>query len=136
MDDASRRRTIRYLVAALSTATALLYVLIGFGVLTVVEGTATDAPPMILFGASAGAAFVLGAALLLLFDRRALWIVGAILQVGVIVMYVSVSFQRTPPFEVWGILIKILQITILGGLVYLSVRLPESGPAPIARRSR
>jgi hypothetical protein len=29
--------------------------------------------------------------------------------------------QRTPPFEAWGILIKVFQATILGALVYLVI---------------
>lgn len=65
---------------------------------------------------------MLGAILLLVFDRRFLWILGAILQVGVIVMYIVIASQRTPPFETWGILIKLLQATVLAALVYLVVR--------------
>ncbi|MGZ6274108.1 MAG: hypothetical protein ACXWM8_07445 [Candidatus Limnocylindrales bacterium] len=136
-DERIRRRRVRHIAAALSVATALLYFLIGVGVLTVVAGTAKDAPPMLVFGASAGAAFMLGAVLLLAFDNRALWILGALFQVGVVVMYLNVSAQRTPPFEIWGILIKILQVAILGALVYLLVRSPQSesrsGPTAAAR---
>jgi hypothetical protein len=104
--------------------TALLYFGIGAGVLVVVDEAATDAPGLFEFGASAGAAFVVGALLLLTLDRRVLWVLGALLQVGVIVMYVAVGQQRTPPFELWGILIKAFQVGILGALVYLIVRPP------------
>lgn len=117
---ATRRRTIRYAAAAASALTALVYLLIGLGVLRVVE-TAADAPPMLDFGLAAGGAFALGAVLLASTDRRILWVVGALLQVGVIVTYVNVASQRTPPFEAWGITIKVLQVLILAALAYLAV---------------
>lgn len=37
---------------------------------------------------------------------------------------VAVSTNRTPPFEQWGILIKVLQAAILAALTYLVVRQP------------
>lgn len=123
-EPSGRRRTVRSLAAAASLVTALLYFGIGAGVLVVVDEAATDAPGLFEFGASAGAAFVVGALLLLTLDRRVLWVLGALLQVGVIVMYVAVGQQRTPPFELWGILIKAFQVGILGALVYLIVRPP------------
>jgi hypothetical protein len=121
-DQGARRRSIRYLAAAASAATAVLYFGIGIGVLKVVDEASPAAPDMFAFGAPAGTAFVVGAILLLAFDRRILWVLGAVLQVGVIVMYVAIAQQRTPPFEVWGILIKVLQAAILAALVYLVVR--------------
>ena len=118
-DVARRRRRVRYLAALASVATASLYFGIGLGLLKVSDAT-KDAPPILIFGASAGAAFVLGAVLLLAFDRRILWLLGALLQVVVIVMYVRVSEQRNPPFELWGITIKALQVVILAALGYLA----------------
>ena len=120
----SRRQSIRYLAAAASLATALLYFGIAVGVLIVVDEPASDAPGMFEFGASAGAAFVLGAFLLFALDHRALWLLGALLQVGVIVMYIAVGPQRTPSFEMWGLLIKALQVVILVALAWLTVRPP------------
>lgn len=125
----SRRRAVRYVAAAASAATALLYFGIGVGILKVVDVVSSAAPDLFAFGAPAGAAFALGAILLLAFDRRLLWILGAILQVAVIVMYVAIADKRTPPFEVWGILIKLLQATILAALLYLVARSPERRPA-------
>jgi hypothetical protein len=46
----------------------------------------------------------------------------------VIVMYVVVAPQRTPSFEVWGILIKVLQATILAALTYLVLKSPAPRP--------
>lgn len=123
-DRSDRRRMIRYTAAAASIVTALLYFGIGAGLVVVVTETRADGPGMFEFGASAGAAFVIGALLLLTLDLRILWVLGALLQVGVIVMYVAVGPQRTPPFELWGLLIKALQVVILGALLYLIVRPP------------
>lgn len=128
-----RRRLIRYAAALLSAATALLYFGIGAGVLKVVDQAAADMPDLFPFGAAAGAAFVLGAILLLALDHRGVWLLGAIFQVGVIVMYVAVSPQRTPPFEPWGILIKVLQVAILAALVYLVVRQPARRAVSVLR---
>jgi hypothetical protein len=132
-DPNRRRRDVRFAAAALSAATALLYFGIGAGVLRIVDKTTADTPDLFVFGAASGAAFVLGAILLLALDHRGLWLLGAIFQVGVIVMYVAVSPQRTPPFEPWGILIKILQVAILAALVYLVVRQPVRRTARILR---
>lgn len=124
-----RRRAVRYLAAVASGIVAALYFLIGFGQLQVVDKVEGDAPSLILFGLPAGSAFVLGALLLLATDRRRLWILGAAFQVLAIVMYFQVAPRRTPPFEEWGILIKLLQAGILAGLVYLVVRPPEGRTA-------
>ena len=42
-------------------------------------------------------------------------------------MYVAVSSTRQPPFEAWGILLKIAQAAILAALVYLAVNAPPAG---------
>lgn len=122
-----RRRRVRFFAAASSIATATLYFGIGAGIVKVVDAT-RDAPDLFMFGVAAGAAFALGAMLLLALDHRGLWLLGAVLQVIVIVMYVAVSPQRTPPFEPWGILIKALQAAILVALAYLVIRQPVPRP--------
>ena len=94
-----QRRTIRYLAAAIAAVTAVMYLLIGFGVLHVVDEAAADAPPLLDFVLMAGAAFGLDALLLLTLDKRILWVLGALLQVGVIAMYVVVGQQRTPALK-------------------------------------
>ena len=119
---------MRFVTAVVSLATAMLYLLIGVGVLTVVDTSAGAAPSLLEFGLLAGSAYLLGAGLLIAFDRRSLWLLGAVLQVGVIVMYVLVSSQRTPPFELWGLTIKVLQAVILAALLWLSVTAPRTVP--------
>jgi len=76
------RRTIRSAAAAIAAAMAILYLLIGLGVLDV-GGTSADRQFLIVFGLLAGGAFLLGALLLVHFDRRWLWIAGVLFQVFV-----------------------------------------------------
>ena len=135
-DRQARRRTIRHVAAAASAVTAILYFAIGVGVLKVVDEVSAAAPSMLAFGAPAGAAFLLGAVLLVAVDRRILWVLGAVLQVLVIVMYIAVSAQRTPPFETWGILIKILQAAILAALLYLILDTPARDEAPLPPQTK
>ena len=130
-DPERRRRLVRYVAAVLSAATALAYFGIGLGVLKIVETTTSDTPDLFTFGAVAGAAFVLGTVLLLAFDHRGVWLLGALFQAGAIVMYVAISPQRTPPFEQWGILIKVLQVAILVALAYLVIRRPVRRATPV-----
>lgn len=125
------RRQVRYLAGIAAGAMAAIYFLIGLGVLQVVEpGSATEgSPDMLAFGASAGAMFLLGAVLLLAVDRRFLWVGGAILQVLVFAMYLVVSQQRTPAFELWGITLRVIQVPLFAALVYLALRREDRQPA-------
>ena len=123
------REGVRHGAAAVATLMALIYFGIGLGLLDI-GGTADDRQFLIVFGALAGGAFLLGALLLVRFDRRWLWIVGVVFQVFVYWAYISVSTTRTPPFEVWGITLRIIQLPLLAGLVYLAVRPPERRTDP------
>ena len=114
---AKRRRMVRYFTAAMAGLTAVMYFLIGFQVVSVVENTGEQAA----FGIPAGLAYALAALLLVVFDRRVLWVLGAILQVFIIYTYFDLAPDRTPSYEVWGILIRVAQTAILGGLAYLIV---------------
>jgi len=129
------RRTIRLGAAALAASMAVIYFLIGLGVITVIEGQADD-PSMLFFGAMAGGAFLLGATLLAELDRRWLWIVGALFQVFVIWGYVAIAPQRDPAFEVWGILLRVIQVPLFVALVALALRPPEPHPVPLVRVRR
>jgi hypothetical protein len=121
-----QRRAIRYGAALASATIAAIYYLIGLGVLTVVTPAAND-PSMAVFSLSAGSAFLLGAVLLVAFDRRLLWVLGAVLQLLVVWGYFAVAPDRTPAFEAWGITLRIIQLPLFAALVYLAVRAPESG---------
>jgi hypothetical protein len=131
---ARRRRAIRHLAAAASAAAAGMYFLIGLRLVTVVE-LAPDEDPntQMLFGIPAALAYTLGTILLLAFDRRLLWVLGAILQVLVIATYFGVADQRTPMFELWGILIRVAQLVLLAALAYLAIRPVARGRIETAR---
>lgn len=117
------RRTVRYVAATVSAAMAFIYFLIGLGVADV-GGGAGDRTFMLVFGGAARGAFLLGAVLLALFDRRWMWIAGAIFQVFVYWAYFDVSRTRDPAFEAWGITLRIIQVPLLLALTYLALRPP------------
>ena len=114
------RRTIRLGAAALAAAMAGIYYLIGLNVLHVVEGTQDDPQAMLAFGVPAGTMFLFGAVLLATQDRRALWIIGAVLQVLVFAMYIQVAPTRTPSYETWGIALRVIEIPLAAALAWLA----------------
>jgi hypothetical protein len=114
------RHLIRRGAAGIAVVMAGIYFLIGIGVLTVVDQQPGD-PSMLVFGAAAASAFLLGAILLIAFDRRILWILGAVLQLFVAWAYFSVAAERVPAFEVWGVTLRILQIPLFAALVWLAL---------------
>jgi hypothetical protein len=122
------RRTVRLAAAGVSATMAVIYYLIGIGLLPVAdEGAATDG--LLVFGAMAGSAFLLGAALLLAFDRRVFWVLGFAFQIFVFWAYLSIAPQREPAFEMWGITLRLLQLPLIALLFYLVVRAPRSSPS-------
>jgi cell division protein FtsW (lipid II flippase) len=141
LDEGTRRR-VRYAAAALAGLTAVLYVLIATSTVSVIDaGAVADARhDQMAFATPAAIAYALGAVLLLIprLDRRILWAVGALLQVGVIAMYFSVAPDREPSFEPWGIAIRVVQVLLLAALVMLVADDPERGGGidPSARRLR
>ena len=119
------RRHVRYVVAAASATMAGIYFLIGLGVLDIGGTTTPEQVDVGAFGASAGSSFLTLAVVALVTDRRWIWIVAAVCQVFVYVIYVNASSVRVPPFEIVGITLRILQLPLLVALVYLSVKAPE-----------
>jgi hypothetical protein len=126
--------TARTIAIAASIAAGAIYVLIGFGVVSVGTTPDGEAPGMLEFGLMSAAMSCAVAALVWRFRSRALWIAVAALQVLVIVFYVAVglSGMRTPPFELWGILIKACQAVVL---VALGAALLRGDASAAARRS-
>jgi hypothetical protein len=127
------RRHVRYAGAALAATMALIYVGIGAGILDV-GGGPDDRAFLWVFGALAGGAFLLGAILLLRFDRRWLWVLGLVFGLFVFWAYIDVSKTRTPPFETWGIVLRIVQVPLLAVLAYLAVRPTEPATRSAAWR--
>ena len=126
-----RRWTIRSVAAVLAGATAIMYFLIGVGAVLVLDapsGTPLAEIKLLQadFAIPAAIAFMLGALLLVTFDHRILWILGALLQLFIIYTYFDLAALRTPTFEVWGILIWITQVLLLVALAYLAVRSPPT----------
>ncbi|HKI56347.1 MAG TPA: hypothetical protein VKB31_04285 [Trueperaceae bacterium] len=115
------RLRIRLAAGALALANAVVYALIGAGVAVVVEDAASADVSLAVFGAMAGAAFLLGAVLLWSLDNRLVWLAGAAFQVFAIVAYFDVAPQRTPAYEPWGISLKVAQAALLVLLAYLAV---------------
>jgi hypothetical protein len=131
---AMHRRTIRRGAAVVSATIAAIYFLIGLGVLTVVSPAADD-PSMAVFGFSAGSAFLLGAVLLVAFDRRVLWTLGAVLQLLVVWGYLAVAPDRTPAFEAWGVTLRVIQLPLFAALVHLAM-LPRVSDGIASREAR
>lgn len=119
---------IRYVAAALAGVTAVIYFLIAAHVLPVVEVMDRG---ITVFGLVAGGGFVVGVVLLLAVKRRIVWMLGALLMILTVIMYFVVGRDRTPNYEIWGLLLRIPQVLILAGLAYLSLqpvtRAPSAG---------
>jgi hypothetical protein len=118
------RRTVRLASAIASAAMAGIYFLIGLGVLGVGGSTTGEEVDMTTFGFSAGAAFLILAGLLAFTDNRVVWILAAIFNVFVYVLYFGVAPGRAPSFEIWGMTLRIIQLVVLSGLIYLSWNAP------------
>lgn len=73
------------------------------------------------FGLVAGVAFAAAVLLLLVIRRRWFWISGALLQIVVIAIYFAVGADRTPEYEVWGLIMRVPQVLIVLSLAYLSI---------------
>jgi hypothetical protein len=117
-------RALRWAIAGLAAASAVVYGLIGFEVVAVVE-PGPDDPSLLWFGIPASLAFLFGAVIMLTSERVLWWALGAIFQVFTIAAYFDVADRRTPAFEVWGIALRIAQMLILAGLVVLIARYPQ-----------
>ena len=93
------RTTVRLSAAIASAAMALIYFLIGLGVLSVGSSTSGEGVDMFIFGFSAGLFFLLTAGLLALTDNRWVWWAATILQVLIFATYIATSAIRVPSFE-------------------------------------
>jgi hypothetical protein len=130
------RQTIRNLAAGIATLMALIYFMIGFHFVQVVrvEPAGSD---MFGFGVGAGLLFLATAAVIVLIDRRVVWALAAILQVLIAVVYFAVAPMRDPSFEMWGIVLRVLQLGLFAALTYLALHRPiELRHLPVERRRR
>ena len=129
-DPVSRVARVQTIAVVAATVTAVLYFLIGLGVLWVGTSTSSDTTDLGAFGAIVGTVFAITALLLARLRSRLLWAAVALLQVVVIVGYIAVGSARSPAFEAWGLLVKACQVVILVAMGYLLLRGAEDpGPA-------
>ena len=103
----------------LALLAALVYFLMGAGVLQPGDLQADDAPAGIAY--FAGACYVVGG-LLILARKRWLWVIGAVINALVIVMFITAYAARPGVlFSVPGLATKAAQILLEIGLIYLIV---------------
>lgn len=120
--DAARPR-LRAIAATLAATVAAVYGLIALHVVTVLEGPASQvARDQFAFAGPASLVFIVGALLLARYDDRRLWVLGAVLQLLIIAMYLSVADERQPAFELWGVTLRALQVFLLVPLTLLALR--------------
>jgi hypothetical protein len=111
-EDPMDPRTLRIVAVAAAAASALIYFLIGFGVLDIGESTAGE-PNLLAFGLIVGTTYVvIGLLMALFWSRMMLGLIG-LLDAAVILGYFAMASLREPPFEVWGLLAKTCQVVLL-----------------------
>ena len=113
-----QRRRVRYFAAAMAACASLIYFLIGLRMVSVIQ----NPEEQVGFGFAAGAGFAVAALLIMSVDQRALWVAGAVLQALIILMYFTLAAERIPEFEVWGILLRVVQVPLLVAVTYLAIR--------------
>jgi len=111
--------------AGASALAALLYALIGLGVLAIGRPADGSAGDLVGFGVTLGGTFGIAAVLLTRFRSRVLWGAIAILQVIVLVGYFAFAGLREPPIELWGVAIKVCQGVVLLAVGWLLIRRPR-----------
>lgn len=121
----SSRTAVRYALAAVTALLGVAYALIALKVVHVADVTVGETVPYVMMGAAA-AAFFLGSVLLVLSDRRIVYLLGAAVQVVVLAGYFAVSPSRDPHFEAWGLTMKVVQVVVLGVLLYLALKAPAA----------
>jgi len=126
------RIQVRRGAALAAGAMAAIYYLIGLGVLDIGGSSSGEMVNLAVFGGGAGTAFLALGLLFLYTDRRWLWLLALLFQVWVYVVYIAASGGREPPFEIWGITLRVVQVPVLLALIYLSARRPV--PAGSVRR--
>jgi len=103
----------------LALLAALVYFLMGAGVLQPGDLQTDEAPPGIAYFASA--CYVIGG-LLILARKRWLWVVGAVVNALVIVGFIAAYAARPEVlFSIPGLVTKAAQILLEIGLIYLIV---------------
>ena len=114
----AQRRRVRAFAAVMAACSSVIYFLIGLRVVSVIQ----NPEEQVGFGLVAGAGFAIAVLLILSVDQRALWVAGAVLQGLIIFMYFTLAAERIPEFEVWGILLRVVQVPLLVAITHLAIR--------------
>ena len=114
----------RLVAMGAALVTALLYILVGAGVLPIgrpADGSASD---LVGFGVTLGGTFIIIALLSWRVRARVAWVAIAAIQLITIVGYFAAMSLREPPIELWGLMIKACQAVVLlaAGYVLLAHR--------------
>jgi hypothetical protein len=118
---AERTPAIARIVASLASLGAgAIYLLIGTDVVSVGRSTQEATTDLFAFGAlMAVVSFAVAIALWLVPWSRIALIGVAIVELVALIGYVAAAGLREPPFDLWGVLIKVFQGTVLVATVYL-----------------
>ena len=128
----TRVETARRVAIVTAWISAGLYALIGLGVLLVGESADGGDPGLLGFGAMMAVVFVIAALLLMRFRSPILWLAVVVLQLIVLVGYAAFAGYRLPPFEPWGLIVKLDQSVLLAATLYLLIRGRAHVDAPAA----
>ena len=121
------KEKIAYACLALALVSALVYTLMGLGTMPVGDQSPGEALPAFFYVIPGG--YVLGGILVLL-KRRWLWITGACINgFAIAVFYAMYAARPDIMFSAPGLIIKIAQVLLEAGLVYLIVTFRRQ-PAP------
>jgi hypothetical protein len=121
--------TTRWVGVVAAIACAGLYLLIGLGVLAVGEPTDGSSSDLLAFGAlMAGLYAVMAAVLWRWHSRMGLALIAAF-QLVPLVGYFAIAGVREPPYELWGVLIKVCQAVVLVAAGALALRATRSAAA-------
>jgi len=113
-------KRIMLLCLLLASISALIYVLLGIGVMHAGALTSDDGIPAFFYIIPAG--YIIGGVLILL-KKRWLWITGAVINAFTIVMFYTAYAARPDiMLSAPGLITKIAQILMEIGLIYLIVK--------------
>ena len=120
-------KTVAYICLGLALVAAVVYILMGVGVLDAGDLGDVKAPPGITYIAAAG--YIIGG-LLIFLHKRPLLITGAIINALVIIMFFVLHRNNSTVLaSAPGLITKIAQILLEAGLVYLILKYKKSTPA-------
>jgi hypothetical protein len=114
----TNRVRVMWLAVALALFTALSYLLIQLGILGVGDLQTAEGPAIALVAAGC---YLIGG-LLILVQRRWLWIVGAVINALVILFFIMAYLNRPlVMFSVGGLITKVAELLLEVSLLYLII---------------